>query len=136
MGYQNESRFSRYERNEPGYAGNRSYPYNNYGDADRGTSRTYPSMQGGYGDRNPYRYDVRDEFDIERGRDIPYGEESYNRERGEERHYRGNEYGSPYERERNAPENRQSNRGSRYDRERHLRNERMERERGDRDREW
>ncbi|MGK7391416.1 MAG: hypothetical protein ACNS60_13755 [Candidatus Cyclobacteriaceae bacterium M2_1C_046] len=138
MGYENEPRYSRYsgyERTEPGYGGSRSYPYNNYGDADRGTNRSYPSMQSGYGDRNPYRFDVRDEFESERGRSRPYGEESYNRDRGEERHYKGNEYGSPYERDRY--ENRQPNRGtSRYDRERHLKNEPMERERGDRDREW
>lgn len=139
MGYSNEPRYGRYsgyEEMQPGVGNqyNRTYPFDNYGDADRGTSRSYPSMQAGYEDKNPYRNDLNDRFDTERNLNRPYGEESYHRnDRGERRGYRGNEHGSPY---RERSENRGERGSGNYDRERHLRNEPMERERGDRDREW
>lgn len=194
-----------YERNE-------NRPYDNYGDVDTRSSRSYPSEQAGYenrdrsrdvwNDRNFNRPETREtgndperdrsrdvwneydrdrdraremwnegdrnrpaetwnEYDRNRGSNRPYGEDY----RGEQRGYRGNEYGNPYDRDRNESGgrsdsfDRNSDRGgeyrregdsnfnrdrepgfgrerNRYEQSRGLRNTRAERERGDRDREW
>lgn len=113
-------------------------PQNNQFDEDRDHSGTW--------DQNRYRNPGNQQNENrDRDSERPYGEESYRLgERGEDRSYKGNEYGSPYKgdyepgnRNRNEDQDREANRGSgRYDKERHLRNEPTERERGDRDREW